>query len=153
LEASSTLARKYKVGLVIAHQNLDQFEPRLRATVMASTSIKLAGGLSAKDASAFARKMYCEPEFLQSMRKYPGHTEFACFVRNVTPTLLRLTVPFGQMEGKPKLSAEAQEALLARNRQRYCSGRMSRPQDMLLRRKGVLVSQPRICYKLIIVAA
>ena len=31
-------ARKYKVGIILAHQNLDQFEPRLRGAVMASTS-------------------------------------------------------------------------------------------------------------------
>src|SRR3954471_22553750 len=47
-------ARKYKVGIVLAHQNLDQFEPRLRGAVMASTATKLVGGLSAKDAAAFA---------------------------------------------------------------------------------------------------
>jgi hypothetical protein len=39
-------ARKYKVGLVIAHQNLDQFDQKLRAAVLSSTSVKLVGGLS-----------------------------------------------------------------------------------------------------------
>ena len=37
-------ARKYKVGLIIAHQNLDQFDQKLRAAVLSSTSIKLVGG-------------------------------------------------------------------------------------------------------------
>jgi type IV secretory pathway VirB4 component len=32
-------ARKFKVGLVFAHQNLDQLDASLRATVMSSTSI------------------------------------------------------------------------------------------------------------------
>jgi hypothetical protein len=41
-------ARKYRVGLILAHQNLGQFEPRLQAAVMASTAIKLAGGVSAR---------------------------------------------------------------------------------------------------------
>src|SRR5919202_5527672 len=72
-------ARKYKVGLVLAHQNLGQFEPRLQAAVMASTAIKLAGGVSAKDAASLSREMHCEPEFLQEMRKYAASTEFACF--------------------------------------------------------------------------
>src|SRR3954454_18979349 len=35
-------ARKYRVGLVLAHQNLGQFEPRLQASVMASTAIVTA---------------------------------------------------------------------------------------------------------------
>ena len=52
-------ARKYKVGLVLAHQNLGQFERALQAAVMASTAIKLAGGVSAHDASALAKEMRC----------------------------------------------------------------------------------------------
>ena len=63
-------ARKFRVGMVLAHQNLDQLSERLRATIMASTSIKFAGGVSARDASAFAREMRCDPEFVQGMRKH-----------------------------------------------------------------------------------
>ena len=113
-------ARKYKVGLVLAHQNLDQFGPRLQATVMASTSIKLVGGLSAKDAAVFAKEMHCEPEFLQSMRKSTKHTEFACMVRNHTASSLPLRIFFGQMEQQPKLTASGRAALISRNRSRYC---------------------------------
>ena len=54
-------ARNYRVGLILAHQNLGQFEPRLQAAVMASTAIKLAGGVSAKDATTLAREMRCDP--------------------------------------------------------------------------------------------
>jgi hypothetical protein len=83
-------ARKYKVGLTIAHQNLDQFDQKLRAAVMASTTIKMVGGLSAKDASTFAREMCCDEAFLQERRKHQKHTEFACFIRNhmKQPTVL-----------------------------------------------------------------
>ncbi len=95
-------ARKYKIGLIIAHQNLDQFDQTLQATVMASTSTKLVGGLSAKDAATFARERHCEPEFLQEMHKHQDHTEFTCFVRNYTPQPIQLTVPFGEMECRPK---------------------------------------------------
>ena len=80
----------------LRHQNLSQFESSLRGTVMASTSIKMVGGLSAKDAGAFAKEMCCEPEFLQGMRKRRDHTEFACFVRNHTEHPIPLTVPFGR---------------------------------------------------------
>jgi hypothetical protein len=107
--------------LVLAHQNLGQFEPRLQAAVMTSTAIKLAGGVSAKDAAALAREMRCEPELLLGMRKRPSHTEFACFVRNVTPQAVALSVPFGQMEGRPRASEEEQAALRAANRARYAS--------------------------------
>ena len=122
LENLFNQARKYKVGLVIAHQNLDQLDHKLRSTVMASTSIKMVGGLSAGDAGAFAREMQTETEFLQDMRKRHGSTEFACFVRNVTPRPIRLTVPFGQLEARERISPEDQEALLRANRARYASG-------------------------------
>src|SRR5438477_6214017 len=78
-------ARKFKVGLVLAHQNLEQLSERLRATIMASTSIKFAGGVSARDAASFAKEMRCDPEFVQSMRKHAKTSEFACWIKNATP--------------------------------------------------------------------
>src|SRR5687767_5010446 len=43
-------ARKFRVGLILAHQHLAQFERKLQATVMTNTAIKLVGGLSEADA-------------------------------------------------------------------------------------------------------
>jgi len=114
-------ARKYRVGLILAHQNLGQFEPRLQQAVMASTAIKLAGGVSAKDAMSLSREMRCAPEFLLQMRKHQHFTDFACFVRNVTPQPVALSVPFGQMERRKRMSTEELASLLAANRQRYCA--------------------------------
>jgi hypothetical protein len=59
---------------------------------------------------------------LQSMRKHRDRTEFACFVRNHTPQPIRLTVPLGEMERRPKLTAVQHAALIERNRQRYSYG-------------------------------
>ena len=112
-------ARKYRVGLVIAHQNLDQFDQKLRAAVLSSTSIKLVGGLSAKDAGIFAKEMNCEPEFLQGVRKGKGYSQFACFVRNHTRRPISLTVPLGQMEKQEKLTNAQLEQVLMENRKRY----------------------------------
>jgi hypothetical protein len=134
-------ARKYRVGLVLAHQNLGQFEPRLQAAVMASTAIKLAGGVSAKDALTMARDMRCEAEFLQEMRKHQAGTEFACFIRNVTPTAMKLTVAFGQMEGRPRMSEEEAAVLRARNRERYCS---SQTQGQTLGTAGQRKAGPQV---------
>ena len=120
IEGLLNQARKYRVGLVLAHQNLGQLEARLQAAVMASTAIKLVGGVSARDASVMAREMGCEPEFLQGMRKGARHTEFACFVRNQTPRPIRLAVPFGQMEGQERMDWGEQHKLLRVVRFRYC---------------------------------
>jgi hypothetical protein len=119
LEQLCNQARKYKVGLILAHQNLDQFDVRLRATVMASTTIKMVGALSAKDASVFAREMRCEPEDVQNMRKYIDHTDFACFVRNYTPEPFSLSVELGSMEKLPRLTKAEYDAIVRRNRRRY----------------------------------
>jgi len=59
-------ARKYQVGMIIAHQHLDQFDTSLRSTVRTNTAIKLVGGLSSKDAAELAKEMGCNPEFLLS---------------------------------------------------------------------------------------
>jgi hypothetical protein len=92
----------------------------LLSTVNSSTSIKLVGGLSAKDAAFFAANMECKPELLLSMRKHDNRSEFACYVRNLTKRPIPLTVPFGTMEKEPTLSASALEAIKAQSRSRYC---------------------------------
>lgn len=114
-------ARKYRVGMVLAHQNLDQLSLGLRSTVMSSTSIKLAGGVSAKDARALAEDMRCDADFLQKMRKTRERTEFACFVRNFTPKAVQVSVPLGFVEALPRLPQESVERLIGANRKSYCA--------------------------------
>jgi hypothetical protein len=70
------------------------------------------------------------------MRKHAKHTEFACFVRNITPSPLRLTVPFGTIENRPRLSEAEYEELLALNRSRYCAA--AADQQLTRTRKPVL---------------
>lgn len=112
-------ARKYKVGLVFAHQNLDQLGAGLRSSVLASTTIKFAGGVSAKDASALSSEFRCDPDFLLGQTKSRDHTEFACYVRNYTSRALSVSIPLGYVEGLPMLRAVEFEELLEVNRDRY----------------------------------
>ena len=112
-------ARKYHVGLVFAHQNLDQLDSRLRASVLSSTSIKFAGGLSAKDAGILDSELRCDSSFLLAQRKGPQHTEFACHVKNFTERALSVRVPLGYVETLPKLDADGYELLVGENRERY----------------------------------
>lgn len=125
-------ARKYRVGVTIANQNLTQMETGIRATVMASTSTKLAGGTSAKDARAMASEMHCDADFIQGMKKGKGQTEFACMVRNVTARAVRMSVPLGVMERLPKMSLGKYEELLALNHKRVCDeeGARREPAEM-----------------------
>jgi hypothetical protein len=114
-------ARKFKVGLVLAHQNLEQLPQGLRATIMASTSIKFAGGVNARDAMAFGREMRREPEFIQSMRKHDKVTQFACWIKNMTEQAAIAEVPLGVVNALPALDQSSYAALIAANRARYCA--------------------------------
>lgn len=49
--------RKYELGMIVAHQNLDQLTPKLAATISSSTAIKFAGGVSAEDARRLGGQM------------------------------------------------------------------------------------------------
>lgn len=114
-------ARKYRIGLVAAHQSLDQPSPRIRSALFSNTSFKCAGGVSAKDARAFADELRTSPEFIEGMRRRAGRTEFAAWVKHWTPHAVRLSVPLGYLERQPVLSEEAYDQLLASNRDRYCT--------------------------------
>ncbi|HYC74683.1 type IV secretory system conjugative DNA transfer family protein [Brevundimonas sp.] len=117
-------ARKYRVGLTLAHQTLDQLSPRLRAALHANTSLKFAGGVSARDARAFADELHTTADFIEGMRRRRDRTEFAAWLKNMTPGAVRLTTPLGYLERQPTSSAEAFERLLDANRTRYCGAPM-----------------------------
>ena len=67
-------SRKYKLGLVMAHQYLGQLPRGLPASLMTNTSIKLAGGLSDKDNRDMAREMRTSADFIAGMTKRSRHT-------------------------------------------------------------------------------
>jgi len=120
-------ARKYRIGLILAHQNLDQLGAGLRSSVLASTSIKFAGGVSAKDANVLDSEFRCSADFLLSQKKEGKHTEFACHVKNYTSKALSVTVPLGFVESLPTVDTSEQEALLEANRERYSAPPMPPP--------------------------
>ena len=114
-------ARKFNVGLVLAHQHLDQLSMSLRSAIAANTAIKLAGGVNDRDARALAADMRTSAEFITSMQKRPRSTEFACHVRSTTTNALRLEVPFGTLESAPKVSKTQWLQLLERSKARYAA--------------------------------
>ena len=114
-------ARKYRLGLVLAHQNMDQLTPSLRASILTSTTIKLAGGLSAKDAALLDAEFHTTSAFLLSQQKRKHRTEFAAYIKNHTAQALTISIPLGYMESMPKLDAGAYRALIAQNRACYAA--------------------------------
>ncbi len=108
-------ARKYNVGMVLAHQYLGQLDPRLQEAFAANTSIKFAGGVSARDARALAPMLYCEPRFIEAQPK----GSFAAHIRGVTKSAVPFQFPLGVLEQKPKMSHADRDALQAKMRDRY----------------------------------
>lgn len=127
LETILSQARKFNLGVLFAHQHLEQLTPALRASVAANTSIKFAGDVSDRDARSLAADMRTTPEFISAMRKHEQATEFACYVRNFTPAAMRLTIPFGTLEGAPQMTDEELHHLIVRNRERIST--YQRPQQ------------------------
>ncbi len=113
-----TQARKYKLGVVFSHQYLDQLSAGLRSSIASNTSIKLVGGLSDRDARSIAPDMRCTPSLLAQQRREKNATHFACYVRNITPQAVSLTIPLGTLERQPKMSEAAQIRQIQQNRAR-----------------------------------
>lgn len=95
-------ARKRRVGIVMAHQYLDQLTPQLRASIATNTAVKLAGGVSDRDARTLAADMRCDPQLISS--QMTGH--FACYIKNVTAQAVAISVPFGVLEAQPTRPAQ-----------------------------------------------
>jgi hypothetical protein len=134
LEALLNQVRKFQLGLVFAHQYVDQLSPSLRAAVAANTSIKMAGGVSDRDARALAADMRTTPDVLIAQCKDraqpPRWTQFACHIRNHTSQALSLHVPFGSMEREPTMSPSAAAMVRQRNRLRYASPAATTESDL-----------------------
>ncbi len=118
LESLLSQARKFQLGVLFAHQHMEQLTPALRSSVASNTSIKMAGGVSDRDARLLDADMRTTSDFIGSMRKTPKATEFAAYIRNETPTAVRLAVPFGTMEAAPRMTPEAHRRVIERNRAR-----------------------------------
>lgn len=95
-------ARKYKVGMVMAHQYLGQLSQGLQEAFEANTSIKLAGGVSARDARALALQMSCDADMIQ---RQPKGT-FATYVRGLTERAVPISFPFFVLENMNKRSKD-----------------------------------------------
>ena len=108
-------ARKYRVGMIMAHQYLGQLSNGLQEAFEANTSIKLAGGVSARDARALAGQMSADPDLIQ---RQPKGT-FATYVRGLTDRAVPISFPFFVLEHLPRASKEEIEGIRDHSRKTY----------------------------------
>lgn len=98
IETILNQARKYNVAITLAHQTLDQLSPHLRSAFFSNTSMKCAGGVSAKDARLLADELHTTSDFIEGMKRRGTRSEFAVWVKNLTGQAIRLSVPLGFLE-------------------------------------------------------
>ncbi|KAB2943071.1 MAG: DUF87 domain-containing protein [Hyphomicrobium sp.] len=112
-------ARKYGLGLLFATQYLEQMPPQVKAAVNGNTAIKVAGPVGYNDAMMLSREMYTTADFIRSMRKTQSETQFACYVRSMTPRAVALSIPFGTLEKQPTMPEENRREMRRRNAERF----------------------------------
>jgi len=112
--------RKYKIGVTLAHQYLDQLDTSGRSSVLANTSIKAAGGMNAKDAKTLASEMRVTSDYVQSMKKTHYSSDFAFWMKHDLPSAIKVNVPFGHLESRERMDSQSFAKLLERNREAYC---------------------------------
>jgi len=118
-------ARKYRVGMIMAHQYLGQLSNGLQEAFEANTSIKLAGGVSARDARALAGQLSCDPDLVQ---RQPKGT-FATFVRGLTDRAVPVSFPFFVMEKLERATKDEIDAIREHSRNAYAEPWQSKVED------------------------
>lgn len=108
-------ARKYKVGMIMAHQYLGQLTSGLQEAFEANTSIKLAGGVSARDARTLAGQMAADPNLIQQQPK----GTFATFVCGLIERAVPISFPFFVLENMPRASNNERDAIREYSRNNY----------------------------------
>lgn len=98
---------------------MSQMSTSLQNIVAGNTSIKMAGGVSDKDARALAPDMRTNVDFLTNLKKSNQSAQFAAYVRNRTAQAVCIDVPFGLMQKEPRMSDTEHAQLIERNRERY----------------------------------
>ena len=84
---------------------------------MSSTSIKMVGGVSARDARSFSQEMQCDVNDIRAVKKHDTYSEWMCYVRNVGTG--KVISNFLALENMPKKSEQEYQALINKNRERY----------------------------------
>lgn len=110
-------ARKLNVGLILAHQRLQQLQPYVLDALYGATAIKFASQVSDAAAHALARDMRTTPEFI--LRQPPFH--FAAYVRGLTDTAMSIGVPEIDMNAAPRMTAEERRVVRQGIRDKYAT--------------------------------
>jgi len=110
-------ARKFKLSMLTATQFLSQMDNKLQDAVFANTSIKFAGGVSAKDANILAREMRTDTATIEAQEKL----SFAAFIKDTTKRAVSISIQPGLMERLPTMSPDKLQKQREVMRERYAT--------------------------------
>jgi len=119
-------ARKLNVGLILAHQRLQQLQPYVLDALYGATAIKFASQVSDAAAHALARDMRTTPDFI--LNQPPFH--FAAFIRGSTHTAVSVGIPAIDMNAAPRMNEEERRVVRQRIRDTYAVS-VKAPQPMV----------------------
>ena len=108
-------ARKLNVGLVLAHQRLQQLQPYVLDALYGATAIKFASQVSDAAAHALARDMRTTPEFI--LKQPPFH--FAAYVRGLTDAAMSIGIPKIDMNAAARMTPDEQRLVRQGIRDKY----------------------------------
>jgi Helicase HerA, central domain len=108
-------ARKYKLGMCLSHQYLGQLDAKSQQAIAANTSLKIVGGVSAKDARQLAPDLRTTPQFIEER----GQGEFALHLRGLISTAIPFQTKFGVLESMDRMTAEEFNVIRDEMRQKY----------------------------------
>ena len=123
-------ARKLNVGLILAHQRLQQMQPHVLDALYGATAIKFASKISDAAAHALARDMRTTPEFILNQPPY----HFAAFVRGTTNAALSIGIPATDFTKYPRMTSAEHAAVRESIRKLYSIA----PEDPAQVRKDAL---------------
>jgi hypothetical protein len=107
--------RSQKIGLVLAHQELQQIKSDDVKAALANCAVRIAN--SDDEASQLAPKLRTTPDMLRSLQR----GQFALFMRDLTPRPLIVTVdPDGAVWNWPKMTESQYRAIQQEMTDRYC---------------------------------
>ena len=115
--------RGQKIGMILAHQRTAQISSANVLDALANCAIRMAN--SDEEAKYLADKLRTDTDTLRSL---PRGT-FAAFIRDMTPSALRLKVPYADLLKLPRISVAEQRALRDRMRTEYSFAPFGQPPE------------------------
>ncbi len=117
-----TQARKANVGIILAHQHLQQLSPEVAAAVLGNTSCKIYGALAHADRGRLGPEIKWSPDELDTLRKSQTMTLFALWSKAHGTRAIKIGVPLAGIDSiLPKSSATDIAAWHSINRERVAA--------------------------------